>query len=271
VSFLNDLTGLYTAKMEKLGNKEMQKRGIKIVVLVFSILLNFVVKNCYCDDIQYQDAKTSTLLWRTPVYAIASRYLSVALHEGGHVLVGRAFGRNIADFYVGLDGGYTDFDIDEQEDRWKDALISFSGPLTDRLVSIGVNKYLDAYEYNMSEYFRSFLATTYLWGRINFAGYIFLTNIDFLLDSYSSDWYWITRDITNSNEWYLDYGVVTLFTVFAVLDIIYSWDEIKKNYNRMIGKYSARREPQNTSKIEMQFLNTKATREGFAVEQSFRF
>ncbi|MDR3113688.1 MAG: hypothetical protein LBU09_04860 [Endomicrobium sp.] len=155
--------------------------------------------------------------------------------------------------------------------RWEDLFVSLAGPLADRLAAVGVNKYLDAYEYNIPEYLRSFLGMTYIYERTWFAGYIFCTNIEYLLDSYHSDWFWVTNRITNSDKWILHYGVITLFTAFAVFDIIYSWDEIKKNYNRMMGKYPARREERANSKIQMQFLNVKSTGDSFVVEQSWKF
>ncbi|MDR3113689.1 MAG: hypothetical protein LBU09_04865 [Endomicrobium sp.] len=100
--FLKPLLQKRCVKIIVFGELSICKVNIKVIVVVFSALLNFASVNyCYGDDMQqYQDAKTSTLLWRTPIYAIANGYLGATLHEGSHALLGTALGWDIKDSYI---------------------------------------------------------------------------------------------------------------------------------------------------------------------------
>jgi hypothetical protein len=115
--------------------------------------------------------------------------------------------------------------------------MSLAGPLSNRLIAMGINSYLDNNEREMNENARSFLGTAYVWNRGNFAWYIFRSYIDMLLPGDSvSDWGNAANAMVNGNI-PLTYLVMSGVVILEIWDLWASKDEIAKNYDRMLGRY----------------------------------
>jgi hypothetical protein len=227
------------------------------------------------DTVIPQNATGTTLMWRTPIYMIATEYIHVALHESGHALVGSIFGWEIEEFYIGNFGnGHVKFKDPKLSDtvvsRAQVSLMILAGPMTDRLAAVGINSLLDKYEYDMSEYTRSFLATAYMMDRFSFSEYFFMSCVYGLLGvetETQSDWLNLSAAIGGDN-YQAQFLVMTVFALLHILDIVYSWDEIKKNYNRMLGRYS---ENKREKKSIAHFFDIMPAKDGIMIEKRWRF
>jgi hypothetical protein len=256
--------------------KENKKRSVIFTIAICIFLFICKPYAAYCDS-KYKSPSNETLLWRTPLYLIANRYIELFLHESGHALSLMAFGRKIDSFEISLlTGGRVNFTFSEEEKskHFENVLINLAGPIVDRLLAFGVNRYLDANEYDIPEELRSFLGTTYIYTSITSYLYFLASYLFYLLPIIggkvlSTDWTNIAYELSEGN-YTVGLIIMTLFAAAYTVDLIYTIDEIEKNYDRMIGKYPASIRS-GVSIAGNGDFKIKLISNGAAIEQTFRF
>jgi hypothetical protein len=85
----------------------------------------------------------------------------------------------------------------------------------------------------------------------------------------STDWTNIAYELSEGN-YTIGLIIMTLFAAVYTVDIIYTIDEIEKNYDRMIGKYPASIRS-GVSILGNGDFKIKLISNGAAIEQTFRF